>query len=271
MSLRKGTKQSMFLLFLDSCFSSFYSKLCLKLSAFLQSRLIRLSDRVKICGVVNTRGRPCQRTGYCPFHHKYASVKRDGTMDDDDDEADGESSSEMHGTGTNGATSTLPSKQQLQQQPQPQQQQHYQHGALKNGGSNNGGSYQIVGVKAKSRFAEITKSVQFHISILIMAAAAIERKDLEDRQLRLKQEDSDVNLSGPSNVGVVNESVTKDNIEQTSTTRSTNDLIISSSQGNNSTSLPLGASSLSNSNVSGPPVATTLNAIAITTATKDSL
>jgi len=223
-----------------------------------------LSDRVKICGVVNTRGRPCQRTGYCPFHHKYASVKRDGTMDDDEDEGDGESSTEMHGTNANGTATTVPSRQQQQQQ---QQQQHYHHGALRNGGSNNGGSYQIVGVKAKSRFADMSKSVQLQISILLIAAAAMERRDLEDKQLRLKQETSDVNLSGPSDACVVNETTIKDNIEQTSTT---NDPIISSSQSKNPISVPSEASSLNNNNANVPAVSTTPEAIAIT-ATKDSL
>eukprot|EP01027_Heterolobosea_sp_BB2_P014568 GEZU01020908.1.p1 GENE.GEZU01020908.1~~GEZU01020908.1.p1 ORF type:complete len:462 (-),score=141.29 GEZU01020908.1:9-1394(-) len=27
-------------------------------------------DDNQICGVINSRGRPCQRTGFCPFHHK---------------------------------------------------------------------------------------------------------------------------------------------------------------------------------------------------------
>lgn len=26
-------------------------------------------ERTKICGVVNSRGKPCQRSGFCPFHH----------------------------------------------------------------------------------------------------------------------------------------------------------------------------------------------------------
>jgi hypothetical protein len=28
-----------------------------------------------VCGVMNSRGNPCQRTGFCPFHHKLTSSR----------------------------------------------------------------------------------------------------------------------------------------------------------------------------------------------------
>lgn len=33
-------------------------------------------SKPKICGVVNSRGKPCQRTGFCPFHHKLSGSKK---------------------------------------------------------------------------------------------------------------------------------------------------------------------------------------------------
>lgn len=30
----------------------------------------------RICGVMNSRGNPCQRTGFCPFHHKFNPSSR---------------------------------------------------------------------------------------------------------------------------------------------------------------------------------------------------
>jgi hypothetical protein len=37
------------------------------------------------CGVVNSRGKPCQRTGFCPFHHK-VNRKRQKVENSDEEE-----------------------------------------------------------------------------------------------------------------------------------------------------------------------------------------
>jgi Sec-independent protein translocase protein TatA len=29
----------------------------------------------RVCGVMNSRGNPCQRTGFCPFHHKLTNSR----------------------------------------------------------------------------------------------------------------------------------------------------------------------------------------------------
>jgi hypothetical protein len=45
------------------------------------------------CGVVNSRGKPCQRTGFCPFHHK---VNRKRQKVENSDEEAFESSKSNH-------------------------------------------------------------------------------------------------------------------------------------------------------------------------------
>eukprot|EP01080_Neovahlkampfia_damariscottae_P011595 gene11595-4838_t len=43
-----------------------------------------------ICGVVNSRGKPCQRTGFCPFHHKTSRKRQKVQISDEEDEDDDE-------------------------------------------------------------------------------------------------------------------------------------------------------------------------------------
>ena len=157
---------------------------------------------MKICGVVNTRGRPCQRTGYCPFHHRYASVRRDGSIasavaaaaDDDDIDDDGEitnvttNNTGMESNNNNTSDSATASSSSLSLSQQQQQQQYngrQQHNAILRGNAKD----HIQGVKVK-RYPDL-KSVQMQISILLIAAAAMDRKDLEENEkqkLQLKQQ-----------------------------------------------------------------------------------
>lgn len=34
------------------------------------------AQKMRVCGVVNSKGKPCQRTGFCPFHHKITTSGR---------------------------------------------------------------------------------------------------------------------------------------------------------------------------------------------------
>lgn len=33
-------------------------------------------QKMRVCGVVNSKGKPCQRTGFCPFHHKLTNGRK---------------------------------------------------------------------------------------------------------------------------------------------------------------------------------------------------
>jgi hypothetical protein len=33
-------------------------------------------QRMRVCGVVNSKGKRCQRTGFCPFHHRFMGTRR---------------------------------------------------------------------------------------------------------------------------------------------------------------------------------------------------
>jgi hypothetical protein len=39
------------------------------------------------CGIVNSRGKPCQRTGFCPFHHKITTkIQKKEESDEEEEE-----------------------------------------------------------------------------------------------------------------------------------------------------------------------------------------
>lgn len=109
----------------------------------------------KICGVVNSRGKPCQRTGFCPFHHRLSTKQQDPLI-----------------------------QQQTQPQQQDKQQEESSSVVLM--------TEQVEGTEFKQKIqlsrTQADRELDMQFSVLLIAAAAIERREIDQEEERKAQQ-----------------------------------------------------------------------------------
>lgn len=111
----------------------------------------------KICGVVNSRGKPCQRSGFCPFHHRLSS---------------------------------LSSKQQLADDDKPEKQDKIQEEPSSVVLMTEQATEGTTEFKSKIQLArtQADKELDMQFSVLLIAAAAIERREIDQEEERKVQQ-----------------------------------------------------------------------------------